>query len=317
MTSQVTTETELALIAGQGQLPQFLKQALAARGQSFRLCALEGFPPDGDFDQTPMEFCIEELGSFIQQLTALGVHEVCFAGSIGRPKLDPSRIDAATMPLVPRMMQALQSGDDAALRLVLDLFEEAGLAIKGAHEIAPDLLPKAGISTTAQPLPQDKVDVLRAVQAHVALSLADIGQACVTAKGQVLAVEAMAGTDWMLRTLIVGNPQTRMEPSEAGDPVTWMVDQAADWLSGPDQPIRDVPSFSFPDGGVFFKAPKTGQDRRIDLPTIGPRTTMLAAEAGLNGLVIEAGGVILLDAPQVFEILEAQKMFLWVREADG
>jgi molybdenum cofactor synthesis domain-containing protein len=54
------------------------------------------------------------------------------AGAIGRPKLDPAMIDAATMPLVPRMMQALGQGDDGALRVVIALFEEAGFALRAA-----------------------------------------------------------------------------------------------------------------------------------------------------------------------------------------
>ncbi|WP_420863535.1 LpxI family protein [Algirhabdus cladophorae] len=307
----------LALIAGQGQLPHAVMQALATQGRGFQLCALDGFGPTGTLPQPIQYFRVEELGSFIQGLVAQGIGEVCFAGAIARPKLDPSRIDAATMPLVPRMMQALQVGDDAALRLVLDLFQEAGLQIKAAHDVAPELLMGAGVYGGGEPSDQDKIDALRAQQAHVALSLADIGQACVAAQGQILAVEAMAGTDWMLRTLIAGNPATVTQPSGFSDPVSWMVDEAVDWLSGPGVVASGMPVFDFPKGGVFFKAPKTGQDRRIDLPTIGPRTVMLAAEAGLNGLVIEAGGVIVLDAPQVMQILETQRMFLWVREAEA
>ena len=83
---------------------------------------------------------------------------------------------------------------------------------------------------------------------------------------------------------------------------------AADWLSGPVAEARAQAQ-----GGVLFKAPKPGQDRRVDLPPIGPATAMRAAKAGLEGIVIEAGGVMVLDQPQTVAILDKMEMFLWVR----
>jgi DUF1009 family protein len=304
----------LALIAGQGGLPVHLVVALNKAQTPVQICTLEGYPLDWTAPHSPLEFCIEQLGSFLARLQDLGVSEVCFAGAIGRPKIDPARIDAATMPLVPRMMQALQAGDDAALRLVLDIFQEVGFAVRAAHDIAPDLLPDAGYLTSHIPSEQNQIDTFRAVQAHIALSLADIGQACVASHGQITAVEAMAGTDWMLHSLIQGNPATKMLPTGINDPVYWALDSAVDWLSG-DPVVQDT--FQFPKGGVLFKAPKKDQDRRIDLPTIGPRTVMGAAEAGLDGIVIEANGVIVLDLAQVVTLANAQGMFIWVREASA
>lgn len=67
-------------------------------------------------------------------------------------------------------------------------------------------------------------------------------------------------------------------------------------------------------GAVLYKAPKPDQDRRADLPTIGPDTARNAVAAGLSGLVIEAGGVMVLDLPVVLGILDAAGLFLWVRE---
>jgi DUF1009 family protein len=68
--------------------------------------------------------------------------------------------------------------------------------------------------------------------------------------------------------------------------------------------------------GVLFKGPKTGQDRRVDLPAIGPATFEGAVRAGLAGVVIEAGGVMLLDAPRALEVADAAGLFLWVRPAE-
>ena len=69
-------------------------------------------------------------------------------------------------------------------------------------------------------------------------------------------------------------------------------------------------------GGILFKAPKPGQDRRADLPVIGPQTAENAVNAGLRGIVIEDGGVMVLDLAAVRRILDAAGLFLWVRTWD-
>ncbi|SDG28628.1 LpxI family protein [Alloyangia pacifica] len=70
-------------------------------------------------------------------------------------------------------------------------------------------------------------------------------------------------------------------------------------------------------GGIFYKAPKPGQERRADLPVIGPNTAVGAIRAGLAGIVIEAQGVMVIDRAAVVEMLDAAGLFLWVRERDA
>ncbi|MEQ5868753.1 UDP-2,3-diacylglucosamine diphosphatase LpxI [Sagittula sp. NFXS13] len=67
-------------------------------------------------------------------------------------------------------------------------------------------------------------------------------------------------------------------------------------------------------GGVLYKAPKPGQDRRADLPAIGPGTVHGAAKAGLSGIIVEADGVMVLGQPQVGDALAAAGLFLWIRK---
>lgn len=68
---------------------------------------------------------------------------------------------------------------------------------------------------------------------------------------------------------------------------------------------------------ILFKGPKPNQDRRADLPVIGPRTVSNATAAGLAGIVIEADGVMVPDLAGVIEVLDAQGMFLWVRSKEA
>lgn len=292
----------LALIAGRGQLPDHV---VAARGAPVLVAALEGFPPER---LTPdITFRVERLGSFMADLKARGVTEICMAGAIGRPALEPAMIDAATMPLVPRMMQALGRGDDGALRAVIAIFEDAGFTIRAAHEICPDLLLKAGAPTRAQPGAQHENAARLGMATIAEMGRSDTGQACVIRRGDVLAREGADGTDAMLARLGRGTA-TPADP----DPLTWGFDaitdaatSALDWLGG-----RESADHA---GAILCKAPKPAQDRRVDLPTIGPGTAMRVADAGLDGIVIEAGGVLVLDLPAVLRILDEKGLFLWVR----
>ena len=239
------------------------------------ICELEGFSsglPD------PVVFRLETLGTFFRTLSDLGVTEVCFAGAIRRPKVEPTRIDMRTMRFVPRLVAAMGKGDDAALRVVLSIFEEQGFRVRSAAELLPELLPAPGIPSKAQPSDRDRKDVLRATEIHARLAEVDMGQACIVAAGQALAVETLGGTDWMLESI-------------AGD--------------------RRPPSRP---GGLLYKAPKPQQDRRVDLPVIGTGTVEKTTAARLSGLVIEAGGVMVLDLPATIAAADAAGLFLWVRE---
>jgi hypothetical protein len=59
-----------------------------------------------------------------------------------------------------------------------------------------------------------------------------------------------------------------------------------------------------------------GQDRRVDVPAIGLDTIKQAKECGLDGIVVQYGGVLILNIDQVIKKANDLDLFLWVREAD-
>jgi DUF1009 family protein len=271
----------LALVAGRGAVPGRVLAACEAAGRAVTVCGVTGF--DAELPRNDRPVRLETLGSLIAALRDAGVGEVCLCGAVQRPAIDPAAIDAATRPLLERLQGALVAGgDDAALRMLVGVFEEAGLRVLGAHDLAPDLLPPEGVPTRARPGPAHAPDAGRGAAVLAALGRADLGQACVVRAGQVIAVEALPGTDWMLQSLAATPP--------------------------------DLPS-DLARGGLLYKAPKPGQDRRVDLPAIGPRTIAGAARAGLDGIVIEAGGVMVVDLPATVAAADAAGLFLWVRRA--
>lgn len=262
--------TRTAVIAGQGALAPAVIAALDAPP----VYALDGFAPEG---VEAASFRLERLVPFLDSLLDQDVSRVVFAGAIRRPRLEPDLFDARTAQLVPRIMMAMQSGDDGALRAVLDVFEDHGLRVASVAEIAPDLIPGPGV-LAGDPSPADRRDAARAALILDTLGPLDVGQGAVVAQGQCLAVETLPGTAAMLE-FAARHGDLRPDPGGAR--------------------------------GVFFKAPKPGQDMRIDLPTLGPDSVAQAAAAGLAGIAWAAGGVILLDRAEAVGRADAAGLFLW------
>ncbi len=263
--------SRIALIAGEGRLAP----AIAAALDNPLVYALDGLKPE----IAAKPFRLERLVPFLDELLDQGVTQVVFAGAIRRPKIEPELFDNRTMAIVPRIVMGMQSGDDAALRAVIDVFEESGLKVLSVDQILPELVPGEGV-LAGEPGPRDQKDAARAAQIVSGLGGLDIGQGAVVAQGLCLAVEALPGTQAMLDFAALHGG---LKPDPKGAK------------------------------GVLYKAPKPGQDRRIDLPTIGPDTVAQVAAAGLGGIVWEAGGVILLEREAAIAAAREAGLFLWAR----
>ena len=120
--------------------------------------------------------------------------------------------------------------------------------------------------------PRPEGDAARARAVLAALGPLDVGQAAVVAGGQVLGIETLQGTDAMLDF------------------------------------VRDTAPGS---GGVLVKRAKPGQDLRVDMPAIGPETVARCAAAGLGGIELQAGHVLLLDPAAVRAACAAHGLTLW------
>ncbi|MCR9067304.1 MAG: UDP-2,3-diacylglucosamine diphosphatase LpxI [Rhodobacteraceae bacterium] len=252
-----------AIIAGAGVLPQLVMAAGPAEW-----VALPGASaPDG---QSPLIHArYEQLGAVFAALDAAGVREICFAGSASRQRFDGAALDAETRALLPRIEAAQHKGDDALLREVVAIFEGRGFTVRAAHELRPDLLAGDGaLHGSAAP----GGDAARARAVLAALGPLDVGQAAVAARGQVIGIETLQGTDAMLAFV-------------------------ADTAPG--------------SGGVLVKRPKPGQDLRVDMPAIGPATIHAAAAAGLTGVELAAGRTLLLDREAVIAACRDTGLNLW------
>lgn len=229
--------------------------------------------------QPPLaEHRFEKLSQLFDDLKSRGVTRVVLAGAMSRPALDPAQLDPFMMQLAPRLMAAMQGGDDAILRLIIAVFEEQGFEVVGAHELLPGMTVPDGLFAGPEPSEAALADASRAADILLALSPLDVGQGAVVAGGLCLGIETLQGTDALLG--FVAQTPAHLRRGK---------------------------------GGVLVKAPKRGQDLRVDMPVVGPDTVKNAAAAGLEGLVASAGKVLIVDQDATRKALEDSGLFLMGR----
>ncbi|NOX39955.1 MAG: UDP-2,3-diacylglucosamine diphosphatase LpxI [Alphaproteobacteria bacterium] len=270
---------KLAIIAGAGQLPQLLADACRAQGRAFSVVKMRGQSLDWLGAETVIEAEIERFGALFEALRTDNCGSVVFAGRIDRPNLQLERLDDVTRTLAPRLIPAIGRGDGTILRLIASIFEDQGLVIKAAHEILPELLALSGVMGQHAPSALDLADIARAEVLTGGLGQLDLGQAAVVAQGQCLGLETLQGTDIMLG--FVAKTAQNLRPN--------------------------------PDGakGVLFKGPKPSQDLRMDMPAIGVTSVELAAKAGLAGIAIKSGAVLMLDRAEIIARADQLGLFIY------
>jgi DUF1009 family protein len=271
----------LAIVAGRGDLPRLLAEDCAARGRPYRVVAFDGVELDWAAGQPLIRARFEKPGRLFADLHAAGIGEVVFAGGLARPSLRPLHFDLKMLRLAPKLLPGLRSGDDSTLRLVARIFEAEGFTVRAAHDLLTDLVAHAGVLGRVHPSALDRSDAARAAAIVAALGAVDVGQSAVVAAGICLGLESIQGTDALLDFVAATPPDVR--PTRAR--------------------------------GLLYKAPKPGQDHRLDLPAIGPDTFERAAAAGLAGVAVEARGVMILGFAATVAAADARGLFLWAREA--
>lgn len=262
----------LGIIAGQGDLPGLLADAARAQDRAPFILALEGqTSPDLVAGQDHVWVHLGAVGGAIEALRAAGCGEVVFAGAIKRPSLLNLGLDGRGARLFAKFGKAAL-GDDRLLTILVEELEGEGISVIGADDVLSGLLVQPGILGRHRPDETAEIDIALGLEVTKAIGALDVGQAAIVQQGIVLGVEGVEGTDGLIRRC------------------------AGLRLEGP--------------GGVLVKTKKPDQERRVDLPTIGPGTVRAAAEAGLRGIVIEAGATLVLQRADVIAAADAAGLFV-------
>src|SRR4030081_1769209 len=280
MTNEVLQiSSPIGLIAAGGVMPFAVADSLIARGLTPVLFALKGACDPVAVERFRHHWIsVGHIGRAMKLFRAENCRDLVFIGTLVRPALSELRLDWGTLRVIGRLLAAFRGGDDHLLSGIGRILEQDGFRMVGIKDVAPDLLRREGCLTLKSPDENAAADIAKGRDVLRALSAFDIGQATVVIDGHVIGVEDIEGTDGLLARVARLRTEGRIRAKAAR--------------------------------GVLVKAPKSGQDLRFDLPTIGPRTIEGAAAPRLAGIAIVSGNTIVVEPQAMIEAADAAGLFV-------
>ena len=267
----------LGIIAGRGVLPGLVARGVQAQGREVFVVGIEAEEELRAFPHV-MVNSLEPM-QIVENLLEQKCCELVIVGGVRWPS-------AAEMTQIQeRLRRALsgpvvleRKGNKGATILAVRFLEECfGFQVRSPDEVLESLGVPEGLWVGEALTEENERDIQQAVETLEVLAQLDVGQGVVVCRGRVLAVEAQEGTDAMLEGV------ARLDPHLLGD-----------------ERMR---------AGVLVKLPHPDQDRRIDLPTVGPETVWRASQARLAGIVVRAHGALLASWEDVKSEILKEKMF--------
>lgn len=264
---------KLGIVAGSGSLPRALIHECQKTGRPFCVVALKGHAnPDLMPADIPVKWVrLGAVGTGFAEMKKQGATQIVLIGGVRRPSLKELCPDLRGLKFFAKIgLKAL--GDDGLLRAVIGEIEKEGFKVVGIDDIMPSLLAPSGVLGKYEPTKADETDITRGIDVAKLLGQADVGQAVIVQQGLVLSVEGIEGT----AQLISRTASLKREGK----------------------------------GGVLVKVSKPNQERRVDLPTIGPKTVQAIHDAGFCGIAVESGSVLIAEYNKTIEL--ANKLGIFV-----
>jgi UDP-2,3-diacylglucosamine hydrolase len=275
----VATWKKLGIIAGGGDLPVRLAEHCRQAGHPYFVARISPLTAPELTDHPGEDAPLDKMGARFASLARAGCDAVVLAGAVRRPDFSQFTPDERTVEMLPRLLAAAGHGDDPLLRVLVAECEREGFLVVGAEQVLGALLAPPGVIGKYVPDDGSMKDIARGAEIAAAFGAFDVGQGAIVCAGLALAVEAQEGTDAMLAR-VAALPEA---------------------IRGTTTARR----------GVLVKRPKPNQERRVDLPVIGVTTIQNAAAAGLAGVAIEQGSVLIVDQDAVVEAANALGLFVY------
>ncbi len=269
--------TRLGIIAGGGALPAYLLDVCKNKGITVYIAALEGQCNANVADEHPADkvlwSALGSAGRIIDFFKNNDVSDLVLIGSVRRPTFSEIKPDLKTIKILSRIgLQTL--GDNGVLSALKTELGKDGFCVHAIQDFCDKLLMPRGVLGDFNFFPEDKRTIDFGILKSQELGAEDIGQAVVVQNETLIACEDKFGTDALIKR------------SES------LIDSS------------NVCS------AILVKTCKPQQDTALDLPTIGVNTVQNAYEAGINGIVVQAGYTLLVDPKNIAEYANKYKMFV-------
>lgn len=269
----------IGLIAGWGRFPVYFAEEAKKKGLRI-ICIGIREEASKELASLADQFYwsgIGKMGGMIRRFQRHGCKNIVMAGKIHKARFlyRPWKYlkllpDFRTARLLIRR-RFLDNKDDSILLAMIEEYRKDGLDFASALDICPELLAEEGVLTSRQPTAQQRSDIAFGWYLAKEMGRLDVGQTVCVKERAVLSIEAIEGTD---------------------------------------QAIRRAGELCKAGGFTVVKVAKPQQDRRFDVPTIGPETIASLKAARASVLAIEAGNTILLDREETLKLADAARIII-------
>ena len=266
----------IAIIAGRGNLPSLIIEECQKKQQKFVLLLLASENYQTDYSQySPIYITYGEVEKLLAIFASHQVKQLIMAGAVNKPSFSQLKVDKTGSFLLAKILANKILGDDAVLKTVINFFLQHQIEVLKISQVLDCLANKLGVLTVNQPSAENMLDIELGKTAIKHFSNFDVGQAVAVAQKQIIAVEAVEGTDAMIARC-----------------------QNLD--------------ISYNKQAILVKMAKQKQSQKADLPTIGPDTIANLAKAGFVGLAIELNKTIILQKTQTINLANQLGLFVVV-----
>ncbi len=265
--SEPYADAAVGLIAGTGDFPLLVARAAQKRRWRLVVAGVETGSDGGELARLASNyrpFVLGEAEKLLSFFKEEGVRSTFMAGGI--PKIKVYSPDFKADALAGKVLAGLaKKGDDQLLRAVTQVLKLRGIRVLDPAAVLEEEITPKGILTRRAPTAEEMKDVEIGRKAAKAIGFLDIGQAVVVKGSSILAVEAIEGTDAMIRR------------------------------------VRDTGVA----GAVVVKMSKPQQDLRFDMPVAGPATIEAMRASGCSVLAVEARRSLMLHRRETAERADA------------
>ena len=271
----------IGIIAGNGRFPFLVLRGARDLGHAITVVAVreEAFPEledaAGAAGASLHWVSLGQLGRCIKLLKAAGVARAVMAGQVKHIKIFSGIIPDLTLLSVLRRLKSRNT--EALISAVADVMAESGIELIDSTAFLEPLLAREGVLGARAPSAEECADFEFGYRMADAIAGLDIGQTIAVKDRAVVAVEAMEGTDEVIRR--------------------------AGHLAGP--------------GVRIVKVAKPNQDMRFDVPVIGMATIEAMREAGASAISVAARRTLVLDGDRVPAAADGAGIAMVGRPAGG
>ena len=213
---------------------------------------------------------IGKFGKILELIKSKNCKKVLFAGNIIKPKISKLKLDLKGIYYIPRIIKASKLGDAAILKELIYILSENKIRVIKLNTYNPELTLSKGCYTKLKPNMIDKITIKKGIQILKKSNSFNHVQALVINNHRIVSFEKRKGTKDMLKSIINNNLRNKL----------------------------------------LIKMPKSKQDLRVDLPTIGLDTLKDCKKANIKAIVLKAGQNIFLDKYKGLKFANKNNIFV-------